>query len=632
MNNPNVYLLSIGINKYASDKVSNLDGCEKDVSDLRQVMIQLNLVDDENCKTICNEAATRAGIIHAFRTHFKQLKDGDIAILHYSGHGSQEPTHPAFIDAGYEMKESKNEALVCHDSRCSGIFNIADKELRLLIAEVQKDKKETTFVGLFDCCHAGSILKEDKWKIRRDHPDLKPRPLVAYLDGIYQAMLQDTGSVILPSINYLALTACSPQEQALETNNGGLFTNAIIELLQHPRLYSYAEIHSLSRLLVQRESNRRQHPYLEYMGESNPYQLFLKKTISVINSMPALSKRGQDWVANAGAIQGIEIPILSNKSIPIFQKKEDLVPIGTATVDTVFVEETKVIPTWYDETPSVTDQLFVGLYHKPLAIKSSINPDILFTRQSIVVNEEAAYEVVAEDNQLLIYKKKSDTSELIIGITEGGAKALDWLNHQLKYIAKWENILQLKTPKRTRIALDTISFYFSFWDARGTQIRKRVGKTSEDLSAIQQITIPIDSTFDTIFYQLEIVHQYPATHGLYFYLLHLDRKYGIKQKNEHYIKPIFRNQGVTLYDSKEMGKALGISDPDTSEAVDTFLLIASETALSNPYHFYQTGFGDDFGKIVAYQATQKMKDEVGVGNSLKSNWVVKKLEVRLKRQ
>ena len=193
-NKPNIKLLSIGINEYKSDSVKDLRKCVQDV-ELMQAFFSHKLgVPEANLRKLTNEEATRNEIIEAFRAHFQGLEDGDIAVLHYSGHGSWEDTHPAFIDAGIDTPGSRTEVLVCHDSRIDNTYNIADKELRWLVHELQytPDGQPTgvQFVALLDCCYSGSMFRRvDEEVVRRMHPGSKdPRPLAMFLEQQYEQM------------------------------------------------------------------------------------------------------------------------------------------------------------------------------------------------------------------------------------------------------------------------------------------------------------------------------------------------------------------------------------------------------------------------------------------------------------
>ncbi len=646
MNKPTIYLLSVGIDRYHSDKISNLNEGVNDILKFKKTLIRLGKISESNCKSICNEAATRKEIIKTFRSHFSQLKDGDIALFHFSGHGSWEPTSPEFTTAGYELPGGRNETLVCHDSGYEGGLNIADKELRLLVAEYQQKKPQTTFIGIFDCCHSGSMLREDNLKAKAISNNPNERPLNKYLEGKYSKMLEDTGTISIPPINFISFAACSPKELAFEGSQGGLLTNALIELLnQNQARLSYSELHSLAGILVQNQSNKCQHPYLEYFGESNPFSLFLEHQQSLNIRMPVLHKKGQNWIVRLGAINGIEVPTSKTLNIPIFRRNDLLNSIGKATIKDIFVEETEITPEWHSLTLRKEDNLCIGLYTKSIAIKLSVKRSAIHSYKEIqqllesstpghqiFIHQQAEYEIGAEENKILIYRNRSNKKVLLIGLEENSQLALDWLRLQLRNITKWENTLRLTAPKQSKIQAESISLFFSYWNSKGNKITTLVDTATPNSNRIQQLTIPYDPNKNSIPYQIEVEHHHPHIHGLYFYLIHLDRKYQINQKNEHYTKPILMRARFTLYNSMKKNAGLGISDTRISKVEDTFILVASESPLNSPYSFHQIGFGKNFGKIASLKSFQTTKENSKPSNKLKSNWMIKKFIVQLVRQ
>lgn len=639
---PDIYLLSIGINQYQSDRIPNLGACKKDVNNLQQTLIELDLVKRQNCRMLCDQEASRIRILTAFRDHFSQLQKGDIALLHYSGHGSTEPTDAAFIKAGYEAPGGKNETLVCHDSQTPGVYNIADKELRWLIAELQKNTPRSTFVGLFDCCHSGSMLKEDTCQVRHTSSHPFQRPLAAYLEGQYQQMLGAKGKILLPEINYLSLSACSPKEKAYESREGGFLTNALIQVLrQNDSKLSYAELHYLVSLQVAQKNSNPQHPYLEYWGKANPYQQFLKSSLSTISSMPPLNLQNQNWVVKAGALQGIGIPNEAARTFPIFKANALQSPIGYAQIKKVFVEETIVSPIWKQVVPSENEQLYIGLYQQAIGLQLEVQAQAIHTEAELknVLNSpahqnqfflcnQAKYLLVSAENQLLLYQKNNTTRKLLIGLEEESQQALDWLNHYLQVIKKWENILRLHSPKRSSIALEDVAFFFSYWTSDQQKKTIKVGDDAIASTSVQELQLTFEPQQGPISYQITIKHSHRNL-KLFCYLIHLDRRYNICQKYEQYSKAIIRGAQVTLYDSYQKGFGLGISDTGPTEVEDHFILIASEQELQSPYSFHQIGFDQQLGQIVDLNSFQKTKDELVLGNSLSSNWLVKKLTIRL---
>jgi hypothetical protein len=229
-----LYLLSINVSEYLAPAVPNLPGCLKDRERVKQFFIDRLGVPQSHVTTLSDKNATRHNIIDAFRKRFANLPEGSIALFHFSGHGSWEKTSAEFVEAGIEAPGGKNETLVPYDGGNSGNKNITDKELRLLVAELQVDQP-TPFVALLDCCHSSSQFRNavsdtgsSLFRSRLRPGNQKPRALKDYLEG--QFVNKD--QLVLSDINYVSISACAAHEYALEGNDGGIFTTALIQLLE----------------------------------------------------------------------------------------------------------------------------------------------------------------------------------------------------------------------------------------------------------------------------------------------------------------------------------------------------------------------------------------------------------------
>jgi uncharacterized caspase-like protein len=88
-------------------------------------------------KILLNEQATRQAVIDGFRDHLSQAGPDDVALFFYAGHGSQENAPEEF----WHLEPDRlDETLVCYDSRTDGSWDLTDKELAKLIAEVAAKK------------------------------------------------------------------------------------------------------------------------------------------------------------------------------------------------------------------------------------------------------------------------------------------------------------------------------------------------------------------------------------------------------------------------------------------------------------------------------------------------------------
>src|SRR5262245_44880029 len=169
----NLYALLVGIDSYsAHGPQPPLRGCVADVRAMCEFLIDGLGVPEKHICLLTNEQATRTAIVDGWQTHLRdRATAGDLVFFHYSGHGSQsrsdDPTEP----------DGFAESLVAYDSRDDGQFDLLDKELGVLIAEVEEKGAQVTLV--MDCCHSGHItrtLAKDRPMVRQCARDRRPRP------------------------------------------------------------------------------------------------------------------------------------------------------------------------------------------------------------------------------------------------------------------------------------------------------------------------------------------------------------------------------------------------------------------------------------------------------------------------
>jgi hypothetical protein len=366
-----LYLLSINVSEYLAPAVPNLPGCLKDRERVKQFFIDRLGVPQSHVTTLSDKNATRHNIIDAFRKRFANLPEGSIALFHFSGHGSWEKTSAEFVEAGIEAPGGKNETLVPYDGGNSGNKNITDKELRLLVAELQVDQP-TPFVALLDCCHSSSQFRNAVSDVNKDQ-------------------------LVLSDINYVSISACAAHEYALEGNDGGIFTTALIQLLekylQAGTWPSYATLFGAINARVLNQGRHQQHPQFEYKGDFNPADSFLSVTdTTMVDLLPISFDKIDGWIAQQGCIGGADPLALINQYASIYRRQaenNDLVRVGLVKVLKVGVEKTSF------DTPQVAgnldpqnEELFVELplYGLPVTILDNVDPGLANQLRSLFAN------------------------------------------------------------------------------------------------------------------------------------------------------------------------------------------------------------------------------------------------------
>ncbi len=199
---PNVYVLQVGINQYPNG-VGSLNGCVNDVHRIHDYITK-TFGDSARTVQLFDSDANRKNVIKQFREHLGKAGAGDVVLFHYSGHGARWKSAPDFKKW---FPEGWDEGLVLHDSRLPGGFDLADKEMAILLAEVAKNEPHITV--LFDCCHSGSATRglDDftQLKVRQTHiAILKPSATIA---SEFLFLLMSTESVFRQAWNGTTGTA-----------------------------------------------------------------------------------------------------------------------------------------------------------------------------------------------------------------------------------------------------------------------------------------------------------------------------------------------------------------------------------------------------------------------------------------
>ncbi len=206
----NFHALLVGINEYAPGSiVPTLRGCANDVTAMHESLRRLTGAGAENFLVLVNEQATRDAIVAGWRKHLRdRVQPGDVVYFHYSGHGSRARSDDPDAETGF------TESLVAYDSRLKGKFDLLDKELALLIAEVEQAGAQV--ILFLDCCHSGGATRaEAVAAVRRCLVDDRIRPAESLLVAGARAKTRSPSGWALGE-GYLVCAACRADELANE--------------------------------------------------------------------------------------------------------------------------------------------------------------------------------------------------------------------------------------------------------------------------------------------------------------------------------------------------------------------------------------------------------------------------------
>ncbi len=301
-----VYALLVGIDDYQD--VPKLSGCLKDIEavyDFLEANFDRGYL---KVRALTNAEATRAAIIDGFRSHLSQANADDIALFYFCGHGAQSPTAAEFKAFSPDGKE---EGLVCYDSRAPGNFDLADKELAVLIDELAARTPHVTIV--LDCCHSGSgtrDIDDDMLVTRMTGANGYKRSLGDYLDGHYAAQVAAGQGLSIPAASHVVMSACRDVETAKEMpGKGGVFTASLLKALAgNGGHLSYYDLMIRCRDAVRdfvKAQDRIQNPEFEAFGNASLDTGFLGRRPRFDGRRYAVGHANGVWSVTCGTIDGL---------------------------------------------------------------------------------------------------------------------------------------------------------------------------------------------------------------------------------------------------------------------------------------------------------------------------------------
>ncbi|MGQ4648362.1 caspase family protein [Lyngbya aestuarii] len=485
-----IYALLVGIDHYPSP-ISPLKGCVNDITTLEAYLRgrvtqegdQLNLL------KLQNQEATRQAIIEGFRQHLGQAESQDVALFYYSGRGSQEKSPPEFC---HLEPNRLHETLVCWDSRTAGNWDLADKELTQLIAEVAQKNPQITII--LDC--STSCGGFDHLNLRCLPLDERERPLDSYIvsrERVGELLAarslekNSTGWSILPQGRQVLLAASREWEAAQEFwgdgKHQGAFSYFFMDILRQANTsLTYRELFRRAAAMVHSQVGT-QSPQIAVSNSSELDQHFLGGAIASQTSYFNVSHHPtHGWVINGGAAQGIPQPSDTEttwlKLFPLESTSEQLhqliQAIGEAEVTQVLPQLSEVrLRGVADLAPEMTFKAVIislplpaldiwlegeatgrELARQALQEARPEGQPSLYLRETSELTT-AAFCLLAENGQYLITKPRDHrplTSPITGYTPQTALQAIQYLEH----IARWTNTAQLFTPATGSLPADAV--------------------------------------------------------------------------------------------------------------------------------------------------------------------------------
>lgn len=136
--------LLIGINRYQIAG-ADLRGCVNDVTDLGAALLEFHGFKKSDITTLIDGGATKKAMENGIKNLVRGAKKGDVAVLHYSGHGSNVP------DDNDDEADGRDEILCPTDLDWND--PLRDDWLRTTLDGLRAG---VSFTVIMDCCHSGT--------------------------------------------------------------------------------------------------------------------------------------------------------------------------------------------------------------------------------------------------------------------------------------------------------------------------------------------------------------------------------------------------------------------------------------------------------------------------------------------
>jgi Caspase domain len=492
--NRNIYALLVGIDEYPSP-VSSLQGCVNDITAIKEYL-EGRVDNDEyqlHLLTLLNQDATRQAIINAFRQHLCQASSEDIVFFYYAGHGSQEEAPEEFWSI---EPDRMNETLVCYDSRSAWSWDLADKELAKLIAEIAQKKPQITII--MDCCHSSSGTRgdlESDTAVRLAPIDRRKRPLNSFIFSnkdteqlsTERSLAKNTTGWTFPRAKHIFLAACRDCETAKEYNGGGqhrgAFSYFLLDTLKKANgSLTYRDLFKRTNALV-RAKIADQSPQLEATVLDDLEQPFLGGAIAAGKPYLTVSyHKDYEWVIDGGAVHGVpqpsfdettELALFSFDSSPEGMKElskaiakakviavmPHLSKVQISGIENLEAEMTfKAVVTSLPLPPKgvliTGESAGVKLARTALLTIGTEKQPSLFLKE-VAKPEDAEFKLLARNGQYLITRPADDrpiVAQIQGYIEKNALQAIERLEH----IARWTNIAELSSPVTSSIQASAV--------------------------------------------------------------------------------------------------------------------------------------------------------------------------------
>ncbi|KAK0442694.1 caspase domain-containing protein [Desarmillaria tabescens] len=246
-----IFALIIGINSYKC--VPKLGGAVPD-ADKFETFLRTQLgIPPDGIKNLRDEQATRSAVIRelmALKDNTRIVKNKTAIIIYYAGHGAraERPAHPDWTD--WRTADGNIELLCPVDTEMTlpteagsaKVEAIPDRTISCLLRNLSSTKGNNITL-ILDCCHSAGLNRDPNGRTRGLDKLLtvsaKCDSDIVSLES--QRSMRDTFSDVSSEAHegfctswdsHVLLAACSRSQSAMEKNNEGIFTSALLKAMK----------------------------------------------------------------------------------------------------------------------------------------------------------------------------------------------------------------------------------------------------------------------------------------------------------------------------------------------------------------------------------------------------------------
>lgn len=258
-----MFALVIGIDKYKSGSIWDLDSCVSDAQRMNRWLMNDLRVPKENTRLLLDTEATKAGIEAAFLSHLvnnSSIQRGDAILIYFAGHGSLMPSPPDWYSGILSSRNvhtpPKVQVLCPYDHDTKGpegrIAGLSDRSLKALIRDLSQAKGDNITL-IVDSSFAPPLNIRDRRHVRwTSTHKATPDDLRSSLWQSAHGQCHETcGFHDAQALTHTLVTACGLNQRAIEGKHGGKFTSAFLEAAKGISLHRTSYNDLVDRMLSQ---------------------------------------------------------------------------------------------------------------------------------------------------------------------------------------------------------------------------------------------------------------------------------------------------------------------------------------------------------------------------------------------